>query len=122
MANPYSTAVSYTPTTVGNEATGHTHTFSHPHYISHAITSGESESYIHGRGPYATKGEEIVCENGHVICTVARDIKRGELFDPEVFHRWRDPPPTIGTEKQPCCRCGAEWFRGTSFHFKEGWR
>ncbi len=71
---------------------------------------------------YAKKGEEIVCENGHVICEVAKDLRTGECHQPGNLRRWRDPEPGPGTQDQPCCKCGAKWFEGMRFHFKDGWR
>jgi hypothetical protein len=75
---------------------------------------------------YARKGEQVTCENDHVICEVARDLPVGARQQPGDFHRWRDPEPRIGTvaTDAPCCRCGAIWFGNDSgcLHFKDGWR
>lgn len=77
--------------------------------------------------PYATAGELVICEGGHVIATIAKDIPRGSEHD-DSFFRWRQQPPKEGTPAKlvTCHVCGAPWFygpEGESLHFEQGgWR
>jgi hypothetical protein len=63
-------------------------------------------------------GEQVTCENDHVICVVKTDVKIGQTTWPS-FHRWRDPEPTIGTMPPiVCCRCNTPWLDGRGFHIR----
>jgi len=79
-------------------------------------------NYRYVYGVYARKGEIVTCERGHHIFTFLRDIKVGDPFDPNVQGDWRQPEPKRGTVSQPCKLCRARWFKGTYFHFPDGWR
>ena len=74
---------------------------------------------------YARKGEVVVCENGHPVCELARDVNLGETFDPSDLVNWKQSPPKIG-DTAPRCVCGARYWRGDNlaqnFHFIDGWR
>jgi len=73
---------------------------------------------------YAWMGDIVYCENMHPIAVFTRNVKIGEMFDPDAlqFRLRSDPMPKLGTMKQPCTKCGKDWFRGTNFHFADGWR
>jgi hypothetical protein len=93
---------------------------------------------------YAKQGERITCENGHLICVVARDIEVGQMPERgKDLKDWQQPEPDVGTLAKDikCAQCGAEWFgadvldqldltEGRSlkllspmrFHFEDGWR
>lgn len=74
---------------------------------------------------FAKKGEEVTCENGHVVCQFSRTIHRGTSFDPHHLHRWRQTPPKVDSLKVECNICGAKFwhgFDGQNFHFADGWR
>lgn len=70
---------------------------------------------------YAHAGEIVTCENGHLVCKFGRDVKVGEFFDPSAFECWYQDMPVIGTIDPPCTVCGAMWFHGMLFHFRDGW-
>lgn len=76
-------------------------------------------------GPlYACAGERVTCENGHYICTVARDIVMGAFAQRGEFMDWCfGGEPEIGKPPPPC-QCGAPWWQpGQKFHFDNGgWR
>lgn len=77
---------------------------------------------------YARAGEQVTCENGHVICEVKRDIEKGASQQGNELHRWRDPEPQPGTLTADikCCRCGAPWAGGVwgalQLHIGGAWR
>lgn len=75
---------------------------------------------------YARKDEEITCENGHVICRMARDVTIGTLQMPAVdFKEWQQRKPNLGEPLQMlnCVKCNAIWVRDSNrYHFKDGWR
>lgn len=81
---------------------------------------------------YAHKGEHVTCENGHRICTMARDVEVGQLFDANRdLTDWVQPEPSMGTLAKDvrCVSCGAFWFGGPTgegapliLHFEDGWR
>lgn len=81
---------------------------------------------------YARKGEEVVCENGHHICTIGHDLV---LYHEYVRGRdlvnWQQPEPSTGTlaKDSACAICGAPWWKGymngdlgVFLHFRDGWR
>jgi hypothetical protein len=71
---------------------------------------------------YAKAGEHIVCEAGHHVCTVLRDVHQGQRFDPDALGEWAIPVPQVG-RPIPLCHCGELFCRNFhSFHFKDGWR
>lgn len=77
---------------------------------------------------YAHKGEQITCENGHVICEIARNIKVGKTQEKGDLINWTQLEPEAGTYPIPTCsKCGAEFYRndmthGINVHFEDGWR
>ena len=76
---------------------------------------------------FALKGDEVTCENGHVICEVAENIKLGDMHKTSHFTRWRQskPQPYDTEDKVKCGVCGAKYwhgFEGQHFHFSDGWR
>jgi hypothetical protein len=78
---------------------------------------------------YAKEGEQVVCPEGHVICTVAKNIpKGGRVTNEEYLGDWQQPAPKVGDlpEQHACAQCGGAWFAGngtaTVLRFKEGWR
>lgn len=80
---------------------------------------------IEGLGDiFARAGEQVTCaRNGHVICVVAQDIKRGETVRPDIqFRDWGQEKPTYGGVAAPCARCGALWVWEGKLHFADGWR
>lgn len=83
---------------------------------------------VYRRKVFARPGEEITCENGHVICEVKETIYSGDLHDEgRKLHRWRQPPPKSGTlqDQVKCNVCGAFFWHGYDgqhYHFMDGWR
>lgn len=73
-------------------------------------------------GLYASCGDHVTCENGHLICEFVRDVYVGEMFDPHALGNWQQREPAIGTLIQPCEACNARWYKGTYFHLEDGWR
>ena len=73
-------------------------------------------------GMYAWAGDIVCCENKHPVAQFTRDVKFGEMFDSRALtFPFLERRPEIGAMTQPC-RCGKDWFRGTNFHFADGWR
>lgn len=77
-------------------------------------------------GLFAHDFEQIVCDgpNQHFIAHFRRDVKIGDMFDPEALFFYGKPPPLGAPPEQCVCHiCGAPWFAGNGhFHFKDGWR
>jgi hypothetical protein len=75
---------------------------------------------------YAKAGEQVTCENGHVICEAARDLHTFATWSPADWTNWTQPEPMPGTSLEAClCAiCGARWVRapGMIYHFADGWR
>ncbi len=71
---------------------------------------------------YARAADAITCENGHRICVFQRDVRVSEPFDGTALGAWTQPEPKIGAIKSACATCGARWFKGSYFHFEDGWR
>jgi hypothetical protein len=76
---------------------------------------------------YAKKGEHITCENGHVVCEMAKTVLYGSHQKAAQITNWRQKEPRVGDMVPVCEKCGAEFYRnpqdkGISMHFKEGWR
>ncbi len=88
---------------------------------------------------YAKKGEHIICENGHVICEIAKTVLTGNYQKGGELTNWRQKEPRIGDSVPLCEKCGAEFYRnniavdapglndvklmaGIRMHFKNGWR
>lgn len=73
---------------------------------------------------YAKAGDEVVCTNGHRICTVACRIAVGDLYKDDQLTDWTQPAPALGDIPKPCVLCGAPWWSGDGMrlHFKDGWR
>lgn len=79
--------------------------------------------YIDPGGIYARAGEWVTCESGHVICMFARKVALGDTFDESALQHWTQEAPKLGQMRVPGCDiCGAEFARGPSFHFYDGWR
>lgn len=75
------------------------------------------------REVYALAGEEVTCENGHVICEFKTTVYRDAAQDlPTQLHHWRQREPKVGDPMPFCMKCGARWYDGASFHFRGGWR
>jgi hypothetical protein len=75
---------------------------------------------------YARAGEVVVCENGHEITTIARDVLVGVPVDLERdFRDWQQPQPVLGQRSLPLCiQCGGtftDWF-GATWRFEDGLR
>lgn len=74
-------------------------------------------------GPlYARKGEEVVCENLHRICTVARDVRSDEPMPEDMLTDWTQPPPVRGMANVVCAQCGAPFYQGPVLMFRDGYR
>jgi hypothetical protein len=71
---------------------------------------------------YASKGDQVTCENGHVVCEFGRNVAAGEPFDPSALVNWIQKTPKRGQQTAPCEQCGARWYKGSLFHFSDGWR
>lgn len=56
------------------------------------------------------KGDQIVCENGHVVCDVVKDVDTSIEPMPNewagIFGNWRGDAPTIGGRWPRCHECG----------------
>ena len=74
-------------------------------------------------GMYAWAGDIVCCEDKHPVMQFTRDVKFGDMFDSkDVTFPFQERRPEMGKMTQPCSRCGKDWFRGTNFHFVDGWR
>jgi hypothetical protein len=77
---------------------------------------------------FARKGEAVMCENGHIICTVANNIAVAGKYVPTNMYNWTQPEPVSGEKdftKIICQRCGSLFWHcegGQHFHFSDGWR
>lgn len=73
---------------------------------------------------YAQQGEKITCPNGHEICTIAEDIKRGDMQDRDrYFKDWQQPIPKVGVDLCiECAECGTPWFNKGIFCIEGRWR
>lgn len=74
---------------------------------------------------FARAQERITCEQGHLICTMARTVLIGEPIDPSRdFKHWQQTPPVVGQEGNTvrCSRCRGWWTESGRFHFEDGWR
>lgn len=74
--------------------------------------------------PYATEGEEVTCESGHVICEFVKTVHVGQLQDVEhQLGNYRQTKPEVGQFPLPVCeKCGASFTNGSAYHFADGWR
>lgn len=100
---------------------------SHPVGVGSLDTAVEPSSIVDWqiRLPrYAAAGEQVTCENGHLICEFLVDVAVGQTQDLErQLGNWTQEPPEIGQISVPgCAVCGAEFYRGGVFHFSDGWR
>jgi len=72
---------------------------------------------------YATAGEQVTCEHGHVICDFRRDGLCGEPFDPSrLLGNWRQPEPASGDANVVCAICQTPFYDGLALHFADGYR
>jgi len=87
------------------------------------MTGVDEVLYSPIRHLYARKGENITCENNHLICTTAHDIFMGERYTSALVN-WTQPEPKDDpSEFQRCRACGALWWALGRFHFEnDGWR
>jgi hypothetical protein len=51
----------------------------------------------------AYKGERVTCENGHGICTVAKDIDSKDLVSASQFEDWLFEVDTRSGSRIPVC-------------------
>ncbi len=59
-------------------------------------------------------GEQIECENGHLICEVEETINRGDLNWSQKLINWQMPEPE--RESQPVCNvCGGRFWKAIGF-------
>lgn len=81
-------------------------------------------------GVIAKRGDKVTCPNGHVLYRVKKALVRHTAIRAADFksaHDGMSDPDPAGS-MQPCCDCGAEWWRsgvdGVRFqlHFSDGWR
>ena len=74
----------------------------------------------------AKAGEQVTCENGHVICEAVQNIATAAPYSSADWTGWTQPEPMMGTElgRCNCTVCGARWVKGPGaiFHFADGWR
>ena len=74
---------------------------------------------------YAQNGEQITCENGHEICSAAKDIHLGTTVSVESFQDWKIEAPKVGDAIDGRCPiCGAYWMNKTGWELHVGneWR
>lgn len=68
---------------------------------------------------YAREGEYVLCERGHFVGYITRDVAYGEAICGDeisnVFIKPRAPWPN-------CRACGAKFAKHGVFRFREGWR
>lgn len=83
---------------------------------------GEGNFYYDERAFYATSGEQVTCENGHVMCEFSRDIPKWKMFEKGDQVAWRQPEPEVGAPNPTCKTCGARAIVWPYFHFVDGWR
>jgi hypothetical protein len=71
-------------------------------------------------------GTPITCENGHVVCVTASELRVNELLAVEMFTSWQIAPPRAGDMFPRCGICGGAAHRetrdGVSLHTPDGWR
>ena len=71
-------------------------------------------------------GTPITCENGHVVCVTASELRVNELLAVEMFTSWQIAPPGAGDMFPRCGSCGGAAHRetrdGVSLHTPDGWR
>jgi hypothetical protein len=68
---------------------------------------------------FAAKGEHVTCPNGHVVCTIARDLHVEDQMNPAAdFVDWVQSEPAVGTPTSEirCETCGKWWI--TTFDFE----
>lgn len=98
--------------------------------VAHPIgpaTDGEPGNVVTDKitlTPYAYAGEEVTCENGHLICEFTADVFVGQTQDPpSQLGKWRQPEPAVGAQIPTCAVCGGAFYQaGGVFHFRYGWR
>lgn len=65
----------------------------------------------------------MVCENGHVVGRVNRDVYLGEINWATAFEWLQADCPQVGSTYVPVCEtCGAPLFNGWQVHTPDGWR
>ena len=71
-------------------------------------------------------GTPITCENGHIVCVTASELRVNELLAVEMFTSWQIAPPRAGDMFPRCGSCGGAGHRetrdGVSLHTPDGWR
>ena len=50
-------------------------------------------------------GTPITCENGHVVCVTASELRVNELLAVEMFTSWQIAPPRTGDMFPRCGSC-----------------
>lgn len=67
---------------------------------------------------YAREGEYVMCERGHFVGYITRDLAYGEaICGDEVSNVFIKPK-----QPWPKCRCGARFAREGQFRFRKGYR
>lgn len=76
------------------------------------------------RKPVVRKGDEVICENGHVVGVATRDIFLGDLNFGTAFEWHQNDAPMAGSFHIPACeQCGAQFIReGWQILFRDGWK
>ncbi len=58
---------------------------------------------------FAKAGDQVTCENGHIICTVSRNIFVADDYVPTHLINWTQPEPKTGSLTDvKCAQCGEE--------------
>lgn len=71
-------------------------------------------------GVFAKAGEVVTCENGHPICTVARDIHTKDTMTAGQFKDWKiDIDTRPGAAIPFCPTCGAPFIAHPKGTFPE---
>ena len=62
------------------------------------------------------QGTVVYCNAGHAVCTIIKDLHRGDANFSENFGDWREGqvPPVKGQCLPILCKCGAPWIISTA--------
>lgn len=82
---------------------------------------------------YAKKGDEVVCENGHIVARINENIPVNGGIDPEKLFNFTDNmiysvrKDDNGNKKciSAHCKCGGDWLvvePAILVRFNDGWR